>query len=168
MKAVAFVLCNLCLLFQAAASDFSSITLSGWAKSELAPDHFRFTHPSKKELTIHLQVDSYDPQNTWVAKTLDEDIQKMASHRKIMSAFMGINNYKIVNYRLASEGKMSTLMLVGKYNRLKNQVIQFNEINFYHRHHFLQMKIISESELLNTEEIGRLIKEIAPEKLVID
>lgn len=168
MKAVAFVVCNLCIFFQAAASDFSAVTFSGWTKSELAPDHFRFTHPIKKELTIHLQIDSYDPQNTWGARTLDEDIKKMASHRKFMSAFMGINNYKIVNYRLTSEGKMPILILTGKYNRLKDQSIQFNEINFYHGQHFLQMKIISESELPSTEELTKLIKEIAPEKLVID
>lgn len=168
MKAVAFFLLNLCIILEAAASDFSNITLSGWTKSELSSDHFRFTHPNKKELTIHLQVDSYDPKNSWVAKTLDEDIKKMASHRKFMSALMGMNNYKIVNYHLTSEGKMSTLMLTGKYNRLKNQTIQFNEINFYHGQHFLQMKIISEGELPNSEELARLIKEIAPAKLVIN
>jgi len=167
MKVVVFVLFNLCL-FQAAASDFSGINLSGWTKSVLASDHIRFINPNKKELSIHLQVDSYDPQNTWDAKTLDVDIEKMASKRKFMSAFMGINNYKIVNYRLTSEGKMSSLMLTGKYNRLKNQSVQFYEINFYHSQHFLQMKIISENELPSLEELTKLIREIAPEKLVID
>ena len=168
MKAVVFLLFNLCLLFEAAASDFSNITLSGWTKSELASDHLKFTNPNKKDLSIHLQVDSYDPKNTWVAKTLEDDIKKMASQRKLMSGFMGINNYKIVNYRLASDGKMPTLMLTGKYTRLKNQSIQFNEINFYHGQHFLQMKIISEGELPSSEELTKLIREISPEKLVID
>ena len=73
---------------QASGAEFSSIKISDWKKEDLAIDHLRFTSNSKKELVIHLQVDSYDTEHFWREQTLKEDIEKMVTTRKTMSSFL--------------------------------------------------------------------------------
>lgn len=153
---------------QAFGRDFSAIALSGWSKEEVASDHLRFSNADKKNQSIHLQVDSYSPEERWDEKSLAEDIKKMASIRKQMSFFLGFKNYQIQSYKHKNMNKLNSLEITGSYLRFTNQLIHFKEINFYHREHFLQLKIVSEGELPSESEIEKLIAEINPEQVEID
>lgn len=151
------------------ASEFESTTIKDWKKEELAHDHLRFTHPEKKELTIHLQVDSFDKDHFWNEKTLNNDIADMAAIRKNMSFFLGTSDYQIESFKLDSKmSPLPRLTLNGSYRRLGGQLIRFCEINFYYKEHFLQIKIISEGKLLSSIEIENLIKEINPSSIDIE
>ncbi len=152
-------------------AEFSNISLSDWNKEELASDHLRFTHLQKKELSIHIQVDSFDKNNFWNEKTLKEDIEKMSFMRNKISSFLGTSDYTITSYKF--EGALKTsghpkLFLTGSYRRIDGQLILFSEINFYHAEHFLQLKIISEGNLPTANELERIIKEINPYSVEID
>lgn len=153
---------------QALGRDFSAIELSGWSKEQVASDHLRFSNAAKKIHSLHLQVDSYDPEERWDEKSLTEDIKKMASIRKMMSSFLGFKNYQIQSYKHKKMNKLDSLEITGSYLRLTNQLIHFKEINFYQREHFLQLKIVSEGELPSELEIEKLIAEINPEQVEID
>lgn len=149
---------------QVRASDFSSIELSDWKKVVLSHDHIRFSRSSSPDYAIHLQVDSYDPKDTWDEKKFPDEIKKMEKIRSGMSFFMGIKDYKITSSKF--DGRK--LELEGSYVRGGNKTIVFKEINFYHKKHFLQFKLISESKLPADDEIKKIIDEIAPEKVEID
>jgi len=161
---IIFVLFSL----QASAGDFSAINLPGWTKEEISSSHLRFTSADKKYITIHLQIDSYDKDEMWEEKTLSEDVKKMETIRNQMSSFLGIDNYKIESFKQKKLTLLPVLELAGSYTRLKNQLIQFKEINFYQRDHFLQIKIISEEKLPTEPEIDQLIKLIDPAKVKIE
>lgn len=151
-------------VFSASGAEFSTIAINSWVKEELSGDHLRFTHPLKKDLAIHIQVDSYDKNNFWNKKTLKEDIEKMSFMRNKMSSFLGTSDYKITSYKLED----SKLSITGSYQRVDGQLILFNEINFYHAEHFLQLKIISEGKLPTENELEKIIKEINPNSIEID
>lgn len=168
MKTISLFICGLLFILDARADEFPSILIPGWDKTELAQDHLRFTHKTLKEVTIHLQIDTYDTDNKWIPKTLEADIRKMAAQRKFMSNFMGINEYKIENYKYNESKKIPVLELEGSYVRLKNQFVRFKEINFYYQSNFLQLKIISEGSLLSSSEVDQIIKNINPDNLSIN
>ncbi|RPJ77365.1 MAG: hypothetical protein EHM20_06325, partial [Alphaproteobacteria bacterium] len=149
-------------------AELSTITLKQWNKEELSEDHLRFSHPEKKGIVLHLQIDSYDKNNFWKKETLKEDIEKMAAIRKTMSFFLGISDYAITSYKLETTTQRPQLSITGSYSRLDNQLIQFSETNFYGNENFLQLKIISEDQLPSDKEIKELIKEINPNILDID
>jgi hypothetical protein len=163
-----FLVVSLLFSVQILASDFTAINIFGWTKEEISSSHLRFSTPDKKELTIHLQIDSYNKDEMWNEKTLNEDIKKMEEMRNQMSSFMGIDNYKIESFKQKKLNSIPLLELKGTYTRLKNQSIKFIEINFYKQEHFLQVKIISEGKLPSDQEIEQLIKSIDPEKVKID
>lgn len=168
MKTICLFICTLLFNQEARADELTSIVIPGWDKIELAQDHLRFTHKSLKEVTIHLQIDTHDTDNKWNTNTLEVDIHKMAAQRKLMSGFMGINDYKIDNYKYNKSKKIPILELEGSYVRLKNQFVRFKEINFYYRSNFLQLKIISEGSLLSSSEVDQIIKNINPDNLSIN
>ncbi len=162
---------NLFLFFLSSglfASDFSNIQLKGWTKEILAVDHLRFKNFENKNLIIHLQVESFDKEESWNEKNLAFDIAKMVGVRKIMSSFLGMSQYQISTFKLKKHKIYSTLDISGSYIRLKNQLMHFREINFYHNEHFLQLKVISEASLPNQSEIDKWIKEINPDQVEID
>lgn len=148
---------------QVHAADFSSIQLTGLKKEELSHDHLRFSKSPESDYAIHLQVDSYDPKEKWDQKNLYAEIKKMEKIRNGMSFFMGMKDYKITSSRYDG----NKLELEGSYVRGKKTVV-FKEINFYHREHFLQFKIISDSKLPAEEEIKKFIAEINPDQVDID
>ena len=165
----------LCLIFTLTflsisyGSEFETTSIKGWEKEELAHDHLRFTHSEKKEIVLHLQVDTFDKDHFWNEKTLAIDIADMAAIRKGMSFFLGTTDYKIESYKLDSKNSTHPrLILTGSYHRLGGQLILFSEINFYHKEHFLQLKIISEGSLPSEKEIESLINEINPTSVDIE
>lgn len=149
-------------------ADFSTISLKQWTKEELADDHLRFTHPEKKGVVLHVQIDSFDKDNFWKKETLKVDIEKMAAIRRTMSFFLGIEDYVITSYKLDTYERLPRLFLSGTYRRLDDQLIQFSETNFYGNENFLQLKIISEDKLPTGIEIEELIREIKPGEIEID
>lgn len=167
MKHLLYSIFFLLLPLKAHSAEFTSLVLSSWNKEELTRDHLRFTHPQKKGITIHLQVDSYDPNTTWDQKTLSSDIANMAKVRRTTSAFLGITNYQIQTYKYQVSSSQNILELAGSYSRLGQKLIHFKEINFYHQEHFLQLKIISEKDL-SLFDSESLIREINPEQVDID
>jgi hypothetical protein len=163
MKAMIFALLFTLISF-AHAANFSAIEISGWKKEELAHDHLRFSQTACPDYTIHVQVDSYDPKESWDQKKISEDIKKMEKIRNGMSFFMGMNDYKITSYKY--DGKK--LELVGSYIGIGKKQIVFKEINFYHREHFLQFKLISDSKLPSEKEFEKMISAINPDQVDID
>lgn len=165
MKAM-FGLQILFLIFNnsAQAADFSSLQIKGWKKEVLSFDHFRFSNPAEPETVIHLQVDSYDPENQWSQKTLQEDIRKMEKIRNDMSFFAAMKDYKIS--AAVFDGKV--LDLEGSYVRMGNKQIRFKEINYYGKDHFLQVKLISETKVPSKETVKKILDELKPEKVEID
>ena len=150
-------------------SEFASINIKNWKKEELAHDHLRFTNQAQKKLMIHLQVDSYNKDHFWNEKNLANDIADMAAIRKNMSSFFGTSEYQINTFKLDSQqAALPKLYLNGTYRRLGGQLIRFIEINFYHKEHFLQFKIISEGKIPTSKEIDDLIKEINPSEVDIN
>lgn len=143
---------------------FESIDIPGWKKEQLSHDHLRFSRPDKPEHVIHLQVDSYDSKNHWNEKTLQADVKQMEKIRGQMSFLMGMKDYKITSARLNN----NVLDLEGSYVRQGKRNILFREMNFYHKEHFLQLKLISESKLLSSEELKKIIASINPDKVEID
>lgn len=151
------------------SAEFSTLSLKNWKKEELAHDHLRFTNPQKKEIVIHLQVDSYDKEHFWNEKTLARDISDMATIRKGMSFFLGTTDYQIETYKLETKTtSRPSLYLTGQYKRISGQLIRFTEINFYYQEHFLQLKIVSEGKLPSNRELEEIIKEINPSSLEMD
>lgn len=150
------------------AEEFTAINLPGWSKEEISSSHLRFSSADKKDITIHLQIDSFNKDEMWNDKTLSEDVKKMEKVRNQMSSFLGIDNYKIESFKQKKLNKLQSLELKGTYTRLKNQNIKFMEINFYKQDHFLQVKIISEDKLPTDREIEELLKSIDPEKVKIE
>jgi hypothetical protein len=149
------------------AAEFADINLSGWKKEELTYDHLRFTRFDKKNFSLHLQVDSYDTEHPWEEKTLAQDVADMARIRKAMSFFLGTKDYQIETYKL-EKTPQTKLILTGSYKRLGGEIVQFLEINFYYKEHFLQLKIITEEKLPDEKELTELIKEINPQALDVD
>lgn len=146
------------------AAEFSSLQIRGWKKEVLSIDHLRFSNPADPETVIHLQVDSYDPENHWNAKTFQEDVRKMEKIRNDMSFFAAMKDYKISSSRF--DGKV--LDLEGSYIRMGNKQVQFKEMNFYGKEHFLQFKLISDSKLPSKESLKKILDELKPEKVEID
>lgn len=149
-------------------AEFSLISMKNWSKEVISDDHLRFTSPLHKEFIIHLQVDSFDKEQLWNNKTLQADITEMARTRKIMSSYLGTENYSIETFAFEEKSKersFAKLTLNGSYLRLDKQKINFLEINFYYSEHFLQFKIISTSNLPSNEEIKSMLKEINPSDL---
>lgn len=152
------------LITTAYAADFSAIEIAGWKKEELAHDHLRFSNPASADTAIHIQVDSYDPKEHWDKKNLSEDVKKMEKIRNGMSFFMGMKDYKITSSKF--DGKK--LELEGSYIGIGKKLVVFKEINFYHREHFLQFKLISDSKLPPEKEIEKIIASINPDQVDID
>ncbi len=161
----------LCVPTIGLASDFSSITIGGWSKEKLASDHLRFTHPKNKDVVLHLQIDSFNPKNLWSEENLEEEISKMATIRRAMSFFLGNSDYSIdlFSFQKSNSAQCACpiLNLSGSYSRVDNQAVKFNEINFYFEKDFIQLKVISESELLSLAELETIIKEINPSAVTI-
>jgi len=146
------------------AAEFSSLQLNGWKKEELSHDHLRFSKASDPDVVIHIQVDSYDPQNHWKAETLKDDVKKMEKMRNSMSFFMAMKDYTINTFSF----EHNVLDLEGSYVRMGNKKVQFKELNFYQREHFLQVKFLSDAALPSKEDIKKIISEIKPEKVELD
>jgi hypothetical protein len=91
----------------------------------------------------------------------------MARIRKAMSFFLGTKDYQIETYKL-EKAPQTKLILTGSYKRLGGEIVQFLEINFYFKEHFLQLKIITEGKLPDEKELTELIKEINPQTLDVD
>ncbi len=168
MRIALFLFFLVTYLSLAQSAEFSTLSLKNWKKEELAHDHLRFTNSQKKEIVIHLQVDSYDKEHFWNEKTLARDIADMARLRKGMSFFLGTADYQIETYKLETKTSRPELSLTGSYKRIDGLLIRFAEINFYYQEHFLQLKIVSEGKLPSNKELEEIIKEINPSSLAMD
>lgn len=146
------------------SAEFSTLQIQGWKKEVLSHDHLRFSKVSDPDVVIHIQVDSYDPKNHWRAETLKNDVKKMEKMRNSMSFFMAMKDYTISKSFFAG----NLLDLEGTYIRMGNKKVQFKEMNFYQRQHFLQVKIISETTLPKKEDIKKILTDLQPEQVEID
>ena len=149
---------------------FSNIQLNGWKKENLSKNHLRFTNPHKKEMAIHLQIESYDNKKFWNKRTLASDIKKMEDQRKFMSNLLGITDYRIIKYSfeiISTSLPRSSLDLNGSYNTPDGKRVTFREMNYYYNENFLQLKLINENNQLDEKKISQIIKEINVEELEI-
>ena len=120
---------------------------------------------------MHIQVHSIDSQSKWKAETLDKDIKAMFKNRIEMYEIFGFKDVKFSSYKLTEYEKMPILYLLGSYKKINNKKVYFAEGNLYFKEHFLQVKLIreseKESEAWKQSDLDKILKEIKGHELEI-
>ncbi len=153
------------------AVEFEKMLLAGYEKRILSEKQIRFESKTQPKDVVHIQVHSIGSESKWKAETLDKDIKVMFKNRIEMYEIFGFKDVKFSSYKLAEYEKMPILYLLGSYKKINNKKVYFAEGNLYFKEHFLQVKLIRESEkesdAWKQSDLDKILKEIKGHELEI-
>lgn len=163
----------MCLLFsfKAYSIEFEKMNIEGYDKKIISEKQIRFVKKDNPKKAIHLQVESYDPKNTWNETNLKKEIEAMFETRKDMYKIFGFSNVNFYDYKLSKYKDLPHLNIFGSYNKIDNKKVYFSESNVYFSKNFLQVKVIQEETTnfgkITSKEMDGILAQIKAQELEI-
>lgn len=125
--------------------EFEKMTIDGYDKKIISEKQIRFVKKDNPQKAIHLQVNTFDPKNTWKEETLKKDIEGMFQTRKDMYKVFGFTDVNFYDYKLKKFHDLPILNISGSYKKINHKKVYFSESNVYYVQNFLQVKVINEA-----------------------
>ena len=147
------------------------MNIEGYEKKIMSEKQIRFVKKDNPKKAIHLQVNSYDPKNTWNEANLKKEIEAMFDTRKDMYKIFGFSDIHFYDYKLTKYKNLPQLNIFGSYSKIDLKKVYFSESNIYFSQNFLQVKIIqeaaSDSGKILVKEIDGILMQIKAQELEI-
>lgn len=125
-------------------------------KEQISKDHIRYEINQEESLynglIFNLQIKDFDSEDLWTENNYEEEVLFSLNTRKKIASFLGLNEYQISSHFYRS-GKLPMQIINGSFNKKKNEVTHFKEINLYNTNKLYQFKFYYKTPLADNDKI---------------